>query len=770
MSSQTNTNIFDSVAPDQSVQLQIDSLQKGIDNYHVDIKLSKKFTSDVKKLVPMLVSQIAVPKPKNWDNSSLFEKLRSSYLDVMTVLIHRAKTNLTADEICVFQFALIKHILITVKAQLDKDLTNVTTRLTELRNRGSSEALATDQRLFWLRKNYDAILYSINKQIFGQLQRTEERQLDTIRQQYLGEQYKFTVEAMLNPLLFTAELSALPLLLHEYSMWSWTAEDKGFIELNAQLEKLLHKRLKSLPVTPLRNDVDPQDRATEIHDEMGGLFKTQSFLGLAYDSKNQLHEDFCWFENPANVELLFNTSKHATKLATTREEQGFGAWWRERGELKKLGNVLTEFSKILRTNKVLPQLLATHYMRRSLNPTILESVDLKLVCQFLVGNIPAAKLQDGIGGGSKLTPEQLKSLDVLKDKIRDQIAKADHGDALKILLDFSRYRRHLKLYRFAHRAFNRISLRTAEEELKLSKTAGTLYHLPTSLEIEEEEERICHHSILKADVRGSTTVTDELQNKGLNPASYFSMRFFNPINKILETYGAQKVFIEGDAIILSFLEYEHTPQQWFSVARACGYARDMLKIVGSNNRYSSQMGLPLLELGVGICYADSAPRYLYDEDKPIMISGAIGLADRMSSCSWNLRAAIKKSLFNVDVLRIADGEKEKGEKGQSYLRYNVNGILIDDVGFAKLKQEIALQQVKMKLNGKDYVFYTGQYPDTTGRMKNLVIREGIVGIWRGGEIQPDPDSTDKYFEVVVNRKVIPLVLESAAAKHTANAI
>ena len=54
---------------------------------------------------------------------------------------------------------------------------------------------------------------------------------------------------------------------------------------------------------------------------------------------------------------------------------------------------------------------------------------------------------------------------------------------------------------------------------------------------------------MKADVRGSTTVTDELQNKGLNPASYFSTRFFNPINKILETYGAHKVFIEGDAII-----------------------------------------------------------------------------------------------------------------------------------------------------------------------------------------------------------------------------
>lgn len=601
------------------------------------------------------------------------------------------------------------------------------------------------------------------------MQRTEERQLETVRNQFLGEQYSFAVEALLNPLLFTAELSALPLLLTEFSMWSWNAQDSGFIDLNKQVEALLNKHLKSHPVTLLKSNVEPEDRATEIHDELGGLFKTQNFLGLAYDSKTRLGEEFSWFENPANVELLFNTTRHAAMLAETRSQHGFGAWWRERGELNKLTKTLTEFSKLLRKHKVLPQLLATHYMRRSLNPVILETVDLKIVCQFLVGNIITIKLQDSIGGGNKLNAEQIKSLEALKEKINEQIGKADLGDSLKLLLDFSRYRRQLKLYRFAHRAFNRVSLRINEDELKLSRTAGTLYNLPASSEIEEDDERICHHSIMKADVRGSTTVTDELQAKGLNPASYFSMRFFNPINKILETYGAQKVFIEGDAIILSFLEYEHTPQQWFAVSRACGYARDMLKIVGSNNRYSTQMGLPLLELGVGICYSKEPPRYLYDEDKPIMISGAIGLADRMSSCSWNLRAVIKKSLFNIEVLRIAEGDIEKGEKGQHYMRYNVNGILVDDDGFAKLQQEIPLQKVRMKLNGKGYLFHVGQYPDTTGRKKDLVIREGKIGIWRDEAIHEDPTSQDSYYEVVVNRKVIPLVLESITGKQAATA-
>ena len=376
------------------------------------------------------------------------------------------------------------------------------------------------------------------------------------------------------------------------------------------------------------------------------------------------------------------------------------------------------------------------------------------------------ELQDSISGGSKLSTEQVKSLESLKAKLKNQASKADSTDSLKLLTEISRYRRGLKYFRFAHRAFNRLTLLSSEEDIKLSNSAGTLYLMPTSSEIEDDDERICHHTIMKADVRGSTTVTDELEKKGLNPASYFSTRFFNPINKILGTYGANKVFIEGDAIILSFLEFEQTPQEWFSVARACGYSKDMLQIVGSNNRYSTQMGLPLLELGVGICYADIAPRYLYDEDRSIMISGAIGDADRMSGCSWALREKIQKSLFNINVLRIADG---KGEKGQQSIRYNVNGILLDDAAFAKLRDEIALKSVRMKLNGKQYLFHVGQYPDTNGRKKDLIIREDKVGIWKDSQVHEDPNSDEAYYEVVVNRKVIPLALEAVSAKQATTA-
>ncbi|PCI77243.1 MAG: hypothetical protein COB20_08515 [SAR86 cluster bacterium] len=769
MNSKASTSLFATIDQNSRVLLSIDKLSKGIDNYHIDVKLSSKFSSDIKKLVALLVSQIAIPKPKHWDNSNAFEKIRTEYLDMMTILIHRVKTDLSADEICFLQFAAIKIILRVTKAKLDSDIGNVTSRLADHRNKGSSEALATDQRLFWLKKNYDSILYNVNKQIFGQLQRVEERQLASIRKQFLGEEYKYIVDVLFNPILLVSDPSALPLMINEFCVYSWNGEATGFIDLNAKIEKLLNKRLRLLPLPAIGEDSTATIAEAEIHDELGGLFQTQTFFGPAKDTKALITEELSWLESPEIISALFDSKKNREQLATVRGEHGFGAWWKRRGETRNLERTLAKFFKLLRSEKILAQLLSSHHMRRSLNPLIMEQIDLKTACQFLSGNITTSKLQDSISGGNKLSSEQVKSLESLKAKIKDQISNADAADSLKLLIDVSRYRRALKYFRFAHRVFNRFTLLSSEQDLKLSKSAGTLYLMPTSTEIEEDDERICHHAIMKADVRGSTTVTDELQNKGLNPASYFSMRFFNPINKILETYGATKVFIEGDAIILSFLEFEHTPQEWFSVARACGYSKDMLKIVGSNNRYSTQMGLPLLELGVGICYADVAPRYLYDEDRSIMISGAIGDADRMSGCSWILREAIQKSLFNIDVLRMADGEFGKGEKGQQYIRYNVNGILLDDAAFSKLRDEITLRSVRMKLNGKQYLFHVGQYPDTSGRKKDLIIRVGKVGIWKGSQVHEDPDTDEVYYEVVVNRKVTKLVLETVSEKETATA-
>ncbi len=106
---------------------------------------------------------------------------------------------------------------------------------------------------------------------------------------------------------------------------------------------------------------------------------------------------------------------------------------------------------------------------------------------------------------------------------------------------------------------------------------------------------------------------------------------------------------------------------------------------------------------------------------------------------------------------MADGERGRGEKGQNSIRYNVNGILLDEAGFAKLQQEIMLKRVSVKINGDTVVLHVGKFPDVGGKMHDLVIREGQVGLWRDDAPVPGHASDERFYEVVTNRKLISQV-------------
>src|SRR6202167_149050 len=140
--------------------------------------------------------------------------------------------------------------------------------------------------------------------------------------------------------------------------------------------------------------------------------------------------------------------------------------------------------------------------------------------------------------------------------------------AARFLQDFSHYHRDLRRLEKLNSVLDSINLVGTDRLRELSRMNGTLYEffLPEEQQ-EPEEDRILRHVVLKADVRDSTRLTRTLMEKGLNPASYFSLNFYDPVNKLLGKYGAQKVFLEGDAIILAILERSGEPE--LAVSRTC---------------------------------------------------------------------------------------------------------------------------------------------------------------------------------------------------------
>ncbi len=344
----------------------------------------------------------------------------------------------------------------------------------------------------------------------------------------------------------------------------------------------------------------------------------------------------------------------------------------------------------------------------------------------------------------------------------ERLRQAELKDQMvKFVRDFIRYRRDLKYWDILNNAMDQINILNDTRLLLLSSSNGLLHTFCPETLKKETKDSIRSHVILKADIRGSTTTTSEFCKRGLNPATHFGEHFFAPIQDLIRIYGAETVFIEGDAIILSFMEYHKSPEKGNAVARACSLAKKILEVVDKQNENLRSKALPELELGIGICFENAPPTFLYYGEKRIMISPAIGTADRLSSCSWELRKQYenKKPLTNVMVYQRYD-RAEKAEKGITTIRYNLRGIELDKPGYQKLTKELDLSSYKIRLPGEkstSSIFHAGEYYDSEGICNQVVVRQAKITQCNhsGTEQQPEADSC--YFEVVTTPRLLEKV-------------
>ena len=336
--------------------------------------------------------------------------------------------------------------------------------------------------------------------------------------------------------------------------------------------------------------------------------------------------------------------------------------------------------------------------------------------------------------------------------------------AARFLQDFFQYHRDLRRLEVLNAALDSVNLAGNEKLRELSRMNGTLYEflLPQE-QTEPAEDPVLRHVVLKADVRDSTRLTRTLMDKGLNPASYFSLNFYDPVNKLLPKYGAQKVFLEGDAIILAILERAGEPE--LAVSRACVLAREMIEIVRGYNELVQRSGMPGLELGVGITLQEAAPLYLMDGEHQIMISEALNESDRLSSCNKKARKVMdtQSGPFHVYAFQAAGAAGENPE--DSIVNYNLGGIRMNEAAFRKLEQEISLEKLNVKLppslassDKGDYKLLRGVVPVQGDIFRTIVVRASRVP-----QINPADFSvkgwTDRMYYEVCTDPVIYTALE-----------
>ncbi|MFZ0821015.1 MAG: hypothetical protein WAM91_13160 [Candidatus Acidiferrales bacterium] len=471
-----------------------------------------------------------------------------------------------------------------------------------------------------------------------------------------------------------------------------------------------------------------QEKLDLLAPQIDSARQKKDFLDVQHQTKL---DDY--LDEPANARRLFDNTSGG-------------------GSAEFRGQLLDELLARLERQGILFSVLAS-YELRNLHHEYCPPLHLQQLRKALVSRDDLKRAEDVL----KQFPAKQFSLKRLEDASRrlNRLSREEQrGLVLRFAEDFMRLRRDLHDYQRLTTAMERVNLIHDDRTRDLSRLNRTLYEFLLPEEDRPEEDHVVSHAVIKADVRGSTKMTQELLSRGLNPASHLSLNLYEPVQRVLERYGASKVFIEGDAIVMAIYETESNRSRQRAVAKSCLLSRHIVGIAAAYNERSEAGDLPRLELGVGVAFQGSPPTYWMDNDSRIMISRALNLSDRLSSCSKAVRRLLGNhgSPFRLFVFQTTMEGATEEELDEFLLRYNLNGIELNEEGFQKLSEEISLgpleAECKMPWGRERVTFYSGLVP-VGETLEPLLIRKGFVR-----QLLPDGKigaaGTRAYYEVCTN--------------------
>jgi hypothetical protein len=699
--------------------LVLEGLATGIDNLRHDVYLSPKFSETARQYINKLVARhgnveeliaeernaVRVPprqqgQANRQSESAEFKRLLTE-LHVASLNRAKAESNVSLD--LLFRLAVLKFQRTELLNQYAQVLERCRARVKYYeapRQSGNSRTLEMRERLAGFQINKKNVLRRAGQDLFVLLREAEKETLGRTRRSLFGDTAVASYELFLNRLVFN--------------------EDGQDNVLNAEHYVMLG------------NYDRDRDRFQTMRDVSAQFLKS---MGVVTD-----------VDDP-RIDGILNVPDNAHEIMAAGAPDDINPKSRAQ---KVLLNAWTE---LLEREGVMSNVIAS-YEAVPLLAQYSPPINPQQIKNALISREERRRVETLLEEHGKLSPSGLhaavKKVESCKPAERAKIAG-------RFFVDFTRYHRDLRRMEAVMAAMETVNVLGNERFRELSAINNTLYEYLLPEEQKPAEEKVVHHVVLKADIRESTTLTRTLLEKGLNPASYFSLNFYDPINKLLPKYDAKKVFIEGDALILALFESEGEPA--LGVAQTCVLAKEIIQVVTAYNERSLAAGLPSLEVGIGISYQDSAPMYLMDGNKKIMISKALNESDRLSSCSKGMRRLLenRELLFNVFSFKSVEDEDTGGNPDEFLLRYNIGGIHINQAAFQKLCGEISLQafdlQVPMIWQKSTVRVYAGMVPLGQGSFHHIIVREGRITHVDARDFSLKHVTDRHYYEVCTHPKI-----------------
>jgi class 3 adenylate cyclase len=783
------------------------SLAIGVDNIHHDIFLSPKLVQGTQDYLSDLIRQstnatyfagleLRAAKPPD---TAGFRKLLTDFLQSA---LTQAKFQKNIEIDLVFRVALLKFLTLEVGNQFAILILEVKEKI---RRRGeqferSQQAHVIKSRLADLQAARRAVMREVGQQVAQIVIDVEENVIAKARRALFGDEFTPLYQLLKNRLIFLDGGKDDVLFLEHYVLLGNYARDADRFEaMDALLLDLLGEAGMAAGQDPAyaeahQGHAKVLEQRQAMRGEIANLEEQRDTLRKRLDRGDSFLNKFMSSAQPSDVKASLSDVemrlKHqeskleefAPQLEAAKQKLDFvnkeyrarlGDYLNEPENAKRLfepasapeaerplrAKMLAELLERLEKRDVLYHVVASYEIRpiaaeycppvhlQQLRKALVSKEELKRVEEILK-QVPARQLS-------------LKAIEELSRKIRKYSRDELQSFVLRFAVDFLRLRRDLRDAEHLTACMERIHLVTTEETRELSRINNRLYECVLQEESKPQQDQVVSHVIIKADVRGSTRMTQDLLARGLSPASHFSLNLHEPVKKLLDRYAAKKVFIEGDAIVLAIFETDATKTYARAVAKACILSRQIIAVCTSYTDRAADAGLPALEIGIGVAYQGSAPTYWTDGDSKIMISKALNLSDRLSGCAKIAKRLLEKHKTHSSVFQFLSAvEGASPEELDEFLvRFNLNGIELNEEGFQKLAEEISLDSIETKLEmpwGKEIVtLFYGEVP-MGETVELLVLRKGLARqLLPDGKIGAATDHP--YYEVCTSTALYDLV-------------
>lgn len=786
----TLAELVEPFAKPQSWDIFLERYGRGIDNAHVDVFLSPVLGERLRETVRKLIMEDV--RAQNWRvayqtiDAGDLKSFHESYLGIFASSPEQDQAMVSAERLALLQISLLKCLLQVVareNADLQRELKNASN---EEEARRSGRNLRTHQSLVTLTRDEQAINRRVLHFLFRQLRKLEGAQLQKMRASVVGKAWPFPKRAFFNPVLTIPDLAEVKALAMDYPIarLGEGGETDWLFQTNQCVSTVFQHYLPAWTRMPSHFDLADSAAGSgtrERRDQglLRGFLGTEMLLRRFVPGKEYRSGRCSWLDEPDNLRLFLSSGRDLDDAVSVLGDSGFGdsrasaigepatgnqGYWAQPGWPDFQNAIVDELFRCLELHGLVSRIILLYWLP-AIGNRLGRPVPLSLVLDYVEGRLSRRRLAHRL----EAIPIRLEAASVSRvlERTTAQLRRLRPGERDRYLgrylTDFLVLRRDLKLAYKTYEAMDRIRLLEDPQDIQLSRANASLQEFAGGERRRPSTPRILGHAVIKADVRGSTIITERLREKGLNPASHFGLNFFDPVNKLLPSFGAEKLFVEGDAVILGLFEQEADPAP-MAVACACGLAREILQVVALQNINNRQHGLPELELGLGISYSSREPNFLYDEGRRIMISGAINRADRLSACAGALRTGRfcpEDKAFRVSVVRDKNASLSAGRRDVA-LGYNVNGVKLEKAAFFKLQREIRLRQVRLAEESRgDSLFFAGRFHDLTSREHWLTLRYAAVREWDGESLSDPAPDRGHFFELIVDETLAARVRKLA---------